>query len=121
MKEAGMTESVRLMGKRALVTGGSRGIGAAIVRRLAAEGAAVAVNYVADASSADKLVAELTDKGHRRSAGLTTSAIAFSVLCNHAMLAMYAIIERWQRRLRCVCLMTNMTWSSGTLRTTVSR
>lgn len=60
-----MTESARLEGKRALVTGGSRGIGAAIARRLAAEGAAVAVNYVADQSSADKLVAELTDKGHQ--------------------------------------------------------
>jgi len=60
-----MTEPARLEGKRAIVTGGSRGIGAAIARRLAADGAAVAVNYVADQSSADKLVAELTDKGHQ--------------------------------------------------------
>ena len=60
-----MTEQARLVDKRALVTGGSRGIGAAIARRLAADGAAVAVNYVADQSSADKLVAELTDKGHQ--------------------------------------------------------
>jgi 3-oxoacyl-[acyl-carrier protein] reductase len=60
-----MTGQARLAGKRALVTGGSRGIGAAITRRLAADGAAVAVNYVADQSSADKLVAELTDKGHQ--------------------------------------------------------
>jgi 3-oxoacyl-[acyl-carrier protein] reductase len=60
-----MTGQPRLAGKRALVTGGGRGIGAAIARRLAADGAAVAVNYVADQSSADKLVAELTDKGHR--------------------------------------------------------
>jgi NAD(P)-dependent dehydrogenase (short-subunit alcohol dehydrogenase family) len=63
-----MTESARLVGKRALVTGGSRGIGAAIARRLAADGAAVAINYVADQSSADKLVAELTDKGHQAAA-----------------------------------------------------
>jgi NAD(P)-dependent dehydrogenase (short-subunit alcohol dehydrogenase family) len=60
-----MSQPTGLAGKRALVTGGSRGIGAAIVRRLAAEGAAVAVNYVSDRSSADALVAELTDKGHR--------------------------------------------------------
>ena len=38
-----MTLTSSLEGKRALVTGGSRGIGAAIVRRLASQGAAVAV------------------------------------------------------------------------------
>lgn len=58
-----MTEQ-RLAGKRALVTGGGRGIGAAIVRTLAAEGAAVAVNYVSDAASATALVDELTGHGH---------------------------------------------------------
>jgi 3-oxoacyl-[acyl-carrier protein] reductase len=58
----------RLSGRRALVTGGSRGIGAAIVRRLAAEGATVAVNYVSDASSADILVNELRGNGTRAAA-----------------------------------------------------
>ena len=38
--------SKRLENKRALVTGGSRGIGAAIVKRLASEGADVALTYV---------------------------------------------------------------------------
>jgi 3-oxoacyl-[acyl-carrier protein] reductase len=60
-----MAQPTRLEGKRALVTGGSRGIGAAIVRRLAAEGAAVAVNYVADEASADALVKQLSDDGHQ--------------------------------------------------------
>lgn len=52
-----------LAGKRALVTGGSRGIGAEIVRRLTADGAAVAFTYASSASDAEKLVAEVAGNG----------------------------------------------------------
>ncbi|MFI9379854.1 3-oxoacyl-ACP reductase family protein [Kutzneria sp. NPDC052558] len=52
-----------LAGKTALVTGGSRGIGAAIVRRLAAEGARVAFTYRSRADLAEKLVAEIAETG----------------------------------------------------------
>ncbi|KRQ12495.1 oxidoreductase [Bradyrhizobium pachyrhizi] len=53
----------KLSGKVALVTGGSRGIGAASARALAAEGASVAISYVASPEKAEAVVAELKDKG----------------------------------------------------------
>ncbi len=59
-----MTRELRLEGRRALVTGGSRGIGAAIARRLAEEGATVAINYRSETTAADALVEELTAAGH---------------------------------------------------------
>jgi NAD(P)-dependent dehydrogenase (short-subunit alcohol dehydrogenase family) len=54
-----------LIGKTALVTGGSRGIGAAIVRRLGQAGAHVAVNYAGSKDAAEALVAEIEAAGGR--------------------------------------------------------
>ena len=49
----------------ALVTGGSRGIGAATARRLAADGFAVVVNYAGRADKADQVVAAIRQAGGR--------------------------------------------------------
>lgn len=53
----------RLDDRVALVTGGSRGIGRGISELLAAEGAAVAVNYRRDREAADETIAAITDQG----------------------------------------------------------
>ncbi len=53
------------MGKTAFVTGGSRGIGRAIVRRLAAEGYAVGINYLRSREAAEALAAEILGQGGR--------------------------------------------------------
>jgi len=57
--------SLPLSGKRALVTGGSRGIGAAIARRLAADGADVAITYEKSADLAEAVAAEIRAAGRK--------------------------------------------------------
>jgi 3-oxoacyl-[acyl-carrier protein] reductase len=52
-----------LTGKVAFINGGSRGIGAAIARRLARDGATVAISYQNSSASAEMLVSEIRDAG----------------------------------------------------------
>jgi 3-oxoacyl-[acyl-carrier protein] reductase len=68
-----------LQGRRVLVTGASRGIGAEIVRRLAADGASVAFTYGRSSAEAEKLVAEVTGDGGKAVAIQADSADAEQV------------------------------------------
>ena len=68
-----------LTGKRALVTGASRGIGAAIAKALAAEGADVAITYEKSAQSAAEVVNAIKAKGRRAVAIQADSADATAV------------------------------------------
>jgi len=68
-----------LAGKKALVTGGARGIGAAIVKRLAEDGASVAFTYVSAQSKADELVQEIKSAGGQALAIRADSADAGAV------------------------------------------
>lgn len=72
-------EVVRFAGKVALVQGGSRGIGAAIVERLAREGAAVAFTFVSSKDQAAKLVRAIEAEGGRALAIQADSADAAAV------------------------------------------
>ena len=80
----------RLENKRALVTGGSRGIGAAIVKRLAREGAHVALTYVGNSDRAGETVKAAEASGVKALAVHADSADAKAVV---------AAVERTVREL----------------------
>jgi 3-oxoacyl-[acyl-carrier protein] reductase len=98
-----------LAGKTALVTGGSRGIGAAIARRLADDGANVAISYSSSDEQASILVHELKElgvqvaafKADQGDAGQATSLIkavveqfgALDILVNNAGVLVYGLVS----------------------------
>lgn len=96
----------------ALVTGGARGIGRAAVRRLAAQGCAVAINYTSRPDAAEALAAELRAAGHRAitvqadvadeaavqaMAARTEAELGpITILVNNAGIAWPATLESWE-------------------------
>ena len=64
-KQLNKNNAAKLEDKVALVTGGSRGIGAAIAKRLAADGARVAITYAKDAKAASAVVEAIENDGGR--------------------------------------------------------
>lgn len=82
-----MLSHSRLAGRTALVTGASRGVGAAIASRLGAEGARVAVNYRADAAAAHEVVDTI------RQSGGTAEAFAGAIGVEESMAQLVADVR----------------------------
>ncbi|MET8626242.1 SDR family oxidoreductase [Kitasatospora sp. NPDC004669] len=87
-----MNGAVALDGKVALVTGGSRGIGAAVALRLAEDGADVALTYQGEAERAEEVVAKITAMGRTGWAVRADSADPEAVRA-----AVAAVAERFGR------------------------
>lgn len=83
---------MKLAGRTALVTGGSRGIGKAIVRALAAEGAKVAFTYNSNADAANELVKEL-ELDQREAVAIQANAAD----AEKAGELVDSLIEKWEK------------------------
>src|SRR5438094_9842 len=83
----------RLVGKAGIVTGASRGIGAAIAKRLAAEGAKVIVNYSTSQAAAEEVVAAI------RAAGGEAVAVKADVGTPAEIPALFAAVKKHFGRL----------------------
>ncbi|MCA9078741.1 MAG: 3-oxoacyl-[acyl-carrier-protein] reductase [Planctomycetaceae bacterium] len=83
---------MKLEGRVALVTGGSRGIGRAIVEKLAVEGAKVAFVYHSNADAANAVVEELTGQGHE-----VMAIQADAAKKDQADKVVGDVIEKWEK------------------------
>jgi len=69
---------MKLAGKTAIVTGGGRDIGAAVAKKLASEGANVAISYFESSKGADSVVAEIENAGGKAVAGGGPGAVPYA-------------------------------------------
>src|SRR5256885_5982657 len=94
----------KLAGKVALVTGGSRSIGAAIAKRLAADGAAVALTYSASSGKANEVVRSIEAAGGKALAVKADAAHTQTVppaggQTNRALWALYIFVDKTGARI----------------------